>query len=96
MFPEGEVHTGPSILPLKTGAARIVLGAAADAEVHGVEVVPVLNKMDLPQADPETAKRLRSMGLEPPAMTLEQSQQFWLQERDQWHAIVRRLNLKLD
>ncbi len=47
-------------------------------------------------ADPETAKRLRGMGLEPPAMTLEQSHQFWLQERDQWHAIVRRLNLKLD
>jgi glycerol-3-phosphate O-acyltransferase / dihydroxyacetone phosphate acyltransferase len=41
MFPEGEVHTGPSILPLKTGAARIVLGAAADAGVRGVEVVPV-------------------------------------------------------
>lgn len=41
MFPEGEVHTGPAILPLKTGAARIVLGAAADAGVAGVEVVPV-------------------------------------------------------
>lgn len=41
MFPEGEVHTGPAILPLKTGAARIVLGAAGDAGVQGVEVVPV-------------------------------------------------------
>lgn len=41
MFPEGEVHTGPSILPLKTGAARIALGAAAEAGVRGVEVVPV-------------------------------------------------------
>ncbi|MGZ4712670.1 MAG: 1-acyl-sn-glycerol-3-phosphate acyltransferase [Acidimicrobiia bacterium] len=41
MFPEGEVHLGPSLLPLKTGAARIVLGAAADAGVTGISVVPV-------------------------------------------------------
>ena len=34
---------------------RGVVGGAAAVE-QGLEVVPVLNKMDLPQADPETAK----------------------------------------
>ena len=47
-------------------------------------------------ADPETLKRLRAMGLEPPAMTLEQSHQFWMQERDLYHPLVKKLNLKLD
>jgi 1-acyl-sn-glycerol-3-phosphate acyltransferase len=41
MFPEGEVSLEPSILPLKTGAARIALGAACDAGVRDVVVVPV-------------------------------------------------------
>ena len=31
----------PALLPLKTGAARIALGAAADAGIEGVVVVPV-------------------------------------------------------
>ena len=41
IFPEGEMHTEPALLPLKTGAARIALGAAADAGVRGVVLVPV-------------------------------------------------------
>ena len=36
------------------------------------------------------------MGLEPPAMTLDQAHQFWMQERDQWHGVIRKLNLKLE
>ena len=31
IFPEGEMHLEPALMPLKTGAARIALGAAADA-----------------------------------------------------------------
>jgi glycerol-3-phosphate O-acyltransferase / dihydroxyacetone phosphate acyltransferase len=41
IFPEGEMSQEPALLPLKTGAARIALGAAADAGIPGVVVVPV-------------------------------------------------------
>ncbi|HWS45273.1 MAG TPA: 1-acyl-sn-glycerol-3-phosphate acyltransferase [Acidimicrobiia bacterium] len=41
IFPEGEMHLEPALLPLKTGAARIALGAAADAGISGVVIVPV-------------------------------------------------------
>jgi len=41
IFPEGEMGQEPALLPLKTGAARIALGAAADAGIPGVVVVPV-------------------------------------------------------
>jgi glycerol-3-phosphate O-acyltransferase/dihydroxyacetone phosphate acyltransferase len=41
VFPEGALHHEPSIAPLKTGAARIALGAAADAGVADVVVLPV-------------------------------------------------------
>lgn len=41
IFPEGEVHLEPSMLPIKTGAARIALGAALDADVRGIVIVPV-------------------------------------------------------
>ncbi len=41
MFPEGGLNEGPALLPVKTGAARIALGAAADAGVGGIVVVPV-------------------------------------------------------
>ena len=40
IFPEGEVHAEPSLGPVKTGAARIVLGAY-DAGVSGLQVVPI-------------------------------------------------------
>jgi glycerol-3-phosphate O-acyltransferase/dihydroxyacetone phosphate acyltransferase len=41
IFPEGEMHTEPALMPLKTGAARIALGAATEAGVHGIVIVPV-------------------------------------------------------
>ena len=41
IFPEGELHNEPALMPLKTGAARIALGAAADVGVCGVVLVPV-------------------------------------------------------
>jgi glycerol-3-phosphate O-acyltransferase / dihydroxyacetone phosphate acyltransferase len=41
IFPEGEMHLEPSLLPLKTGAARIALGAADEAGVRGITIVPV-------------------------------------------------------
>lgn len=42
IFPEGEVHREPSMLPLKTGAARIALGAAGSGVgVRDVTIVPV-------------------------------------------------------
>jgi hypothetical protein len=41
VFPEGELHHEPSIAPLKTGAARIALGAAAEAGVADVAMLPV-------------------------------------------------------
>jgi 1-acyl-sn-glycerol-3-phosphate acyltransferase len=41
IFPEGEMHLEPALMPLKTGAARIALGAAADAAVRGIVIVPV-------------------------------------------------------
>jgi 1-acyl-sn-glycerol-3-phosphate acyltransferase len=40
IFPEGEVHDQPFLGPVKTGAARIVLGAY-DAGVTGLRVVPI-------------------------------------------------------
>ena len=41
IFPEGEMHVGHGLLPLKTGAARIALGAAAEQGVAGIVIVPV-------------------------------------------------------
>lgn len=48
LFPEGVSHSEPGLQPLKTGAARMALGAEADAERPlGVEIVPVgLNYRD--------------------------------------------------
>lgn len=40
VFPEGELNLAPTLLPLKTGAARIALAAGAGG-VAGVEIVPV-------------------------------------------------------
>ena len=40
LFPEGISHDAPSLSPLKTGAARIALGAAAGT-ADGVSIVPV-------------------------------------------------------
>ncbi len=41
IYPEGEVHREPAMLPLKTGAARIALGAATESGVRGITIVPV-------------------------------------------------------
>jgi glycerol-3-phosphate O-acyltransferase / dihydroxyacetone phosphate acyltransferase len=42
IFPEGRTHSDPSIAPLRTGAARIALGAEAEAGWRvGVQIVPV-------------------------------------------------------
>src|SRR3954453_17928349 len=41
IFPEGEMHLDHGLLPLKTGAARIALAAAAEAGVGGILLVPV-------------------------------------------------------
>lgn len=41
LFPEGISHDQPELQPLKTGAARIALGAEADHGPLGVRVVPV-------------------------------------------------------
>jgi glycerol-3-phosphate O-acyltransferase/dihydroxyacetone phosphate acyltransferase len=41
IYPEGEVHREPAMLPLKTGAARIALGAAVESGVRGITIVPV-------------------------------------------------------
>ncbi len=46
--------------------------------------------------DPETAKRLSGMGLEPPPRSLEEANQLWQAERTQWFPVVKQLNLKLD
>ncbi len=40
IFPEGISHDEPMLAPLKTGAARMALAAAA-ANVHGVRVLPI-------------------------------------------------------
>jgi glycerol-3-phosphate O-acyltransferase/dihydroxyacetone phosphate acyltransferase len=41
IFPEGEMHLEPALMPLKTGVARIALGAAAEAGLDDVVIVPV-------------------------------------------------------
>ncbi|MCM2317100.1 MAG: 1-acyl-sn-glycerol-3-phosphate acyltransferase, partial [Thermoanaerobaculia bacterium] len=40
IFPEGISHDEPSMTPLKTGAARIVLGSAAEG-TPGIRIIPV-------------------------------------------------------
>jgi glycerol-3-phosphate O-acyltransferase / dihydroxyacetone phosphate acyltransferase len=41
IFPEGEMHRETALLPLRTGTARIALGAAAEANVRDIAIVPV-------------------------------------------------------
>ncbi len=41
LFPEGISHNSPKLLPMKTGAARIALGAASGGENIEVKIVPV-------------------------------------------------------
>ena len=41
IFPEGEMHLEPALLPLKTGAARIALGAATEIGLPGVVLLPM-------------------------------------------------------
>lgn len=42
LFPEGTTHSGSALLPLKTGAARIALGAEAEnGWTLGLQIVPV-------------------------------------------------------
>lgn len=41
LFPEGTSHSDPSLKPLKTGAARIALGAAAEPERLPLRIIPV-------------------------------------------------------
>ena len=41
LFPEGVSHAEPALMPIKTGAARIVLGAEAERGPLGLRVVPV-------------------------------------------------------
>ena len=41
LFPEGISHDQPTLQPLRTGGARIALGAAFDDGVAGVTVLPV-------------------------------------------------------
>ncbi len=42
IFPEGISHDHESLQPLRTGAARIALGAAFDSEPHvGLQIVPI-------------------------------------------------------
>ncbi len=41
IFPEGRSQPVPTLLPLRTGAARLLLGAEADGRRHGVTLLPV-------------------------------------------------------
>jgi glycerol-3-phosphate O-acyltransferase / dihydroxyacetone phosphate acyltransferase len=41
IFPEGRSQPVPTLLPLRTGAARLLLGAEADGGHHGVTLLPV-------------------------------------------------------
>lgn len=41
IFPEGRTQPRPTLLPLRTGAARLLLGAETDGARHGVVLLPV-------------------------------------------------------
>ena len=41
LFPEGRSHDEPELQPMKTGAARIILGTAQRSPAAGIRVVPV-------------------------------------------------------
>ena len=41
IFPEGRTQPAPTLLPLRTGTARLLLGAAADGVRHGLTLLPV-------------------------------------------------------
>ncbi len=41
IFPEGRTQPVPTLLPLRTGAARLLLGAEGDGGRHGVTLLPV-------------------------------------------------------
>lgn len=41
IFPEGTTHSGPELVPLRTGAARLALSAHDDRGIDNVQIVPV-------------------------------------------------------
>ena len=41
IFPEGRTQPAPTLLPLRTGTARLLLGAEADGARHGLTLLPV-------------------------------------------------------
>lgn len=49
VFPEGQSHSEPELQPLKTGAARIALGAQQRRDPLGVRVIPVGLNFDAKQ-----------------------------------------------
>ena len=49
VFPEGESHTGPELQKLKTGVARIALGAEQHQGPLGVRIIPVGLNFDAKQ-----------------------------------------------
>lgn len=59
IFPEGLSHSEPTLARLRTGAARIALGAATKAELH-VPIVPI--GIVLPQKDRFRSKALVLVG----------------------------------
>ena len=41
IFPEGTTHSGPELVPLKSGAARLALAARNDRDIRGLQLIAV-------------------------------------------------------
>ncbi len=93
IFPEGTSHSDPTLKPLKTGAARIALGAEAE---HGFSLGVLLVPASLHYDDTATFRSSALVVLGEPIGVAELRDDYEKDERATVHALTERVRAQMD